>query len=96
MAKLAGVVRAVCGGLPALVGVPLTLFQMWGTSPELARANGGECGSWHDDGHCRRSFNGRLQRSAKSRWAGWHAGRGGVRGWAAHHTLWPYRVTNYC
>ena len=37
--KLSQVVSAVAGGLPSLVGVPLTLIQMWKASPELARAN---------------------------------------------------------
>ena len=39
--QLAGVVQSVCRGIPSLVGVPLTLWNMWLTSPELARANGG-------------------------------------------------------
>jgi hypothetical protein len=37
--KLSQVVSAVVSGLPALVGVPLTLIQMWQASPELAKAN---------------------------------------------------------
>ena len=40
MEKLAGVAGAVAGGLPQLLGVPLTLWQMWQASPELAKANG--------------------------------------------------------
>jgi len=40
VSNLAAVVGALIKGLPAMLKVPLTLYEMWNTSPALTQANG--------------------------------------------------------